>query len=233
MRRRRYIRHASLGLILLLAVYWALAYLLVPLSWEFVNRNAGFPEGEPRFTQTSDHSPGDPLNVALIGTEAAVKSALIEAGWMPADPLGIKSGFRITADILLERRYDTAPVSNLYLNRRREDFAFERPSGPDPAKRHHVRFWLLEPVPGQTMPIWIGAASFDEGVGLSHETGQVTHHIAPEVDLERDKIRADLTRTNRLAESYLVPGFHTRLSGENGGGDKWVTDGDLWVGVVR
>jgi hypothetical protein len=31
----------------------------------------------------------------------------------------------------------------------------------------------------------------------------------------------------------MVPGFHKQLSGFNGGGDKWVTDGSLWVGVIR
>jgi hypothetical protein len=232
-KRTRYVRHASISLIALLAVYWALAYFLIPLAWKLVNGNSGFPEGEPRFTLTADNRPGDPLNVALVGSETAVKSALGAAGWVAADPLGIESGLKIVTDILLERRYITAPVSALFLNRRREDLAFEQAVGADPAKRHHVRFWLLDPGPGQAVPIWIGAASFDTGVGLSHETGQITHHIASDVDRERDKLRADLMQTRRLAEEYMVPGFHKQLSGFNGGGDKWVTDGSLWVGVIR
>ena len=33
-----------------------------------------------------------------------------------------------------------------------------------------------------------GGATFDERVGLSHTTGQITHHIAPDVDTERDHL---------------------------------------------
>ena len=38
----------------------------------------------------------------------------------------------------------------------------------------------------------MGAATFDRGVGLSRYTRQVTHHIAPDVDAERDTLLADL-----------------------------------------
>ena len=42
-----------------------------------------------------------------------------------------------------------------------------------------------------------------------------------------------LAQTNGLAETYKVPGFHIQLEGKNGGGDRWFTDGALWVGVIR
>jgi len=35
-----------------------------------------------------------------------------------------------------------------------------------------------------------------------------------------------------LSEHYAVDGFHTELEGRNGGGDKWVTDGKLFVGLI-
>jgi hypothetical protein len=35
-------------------------------------------------------------------------------------------------------------------------------------------------------PIWVGSAVFDERVGLSRTTGQITHVTAPDVDAERD-----------------------------------------------
>ena len=34
--------------------------------------------------------------------------------------------------------------------------------------------------------------TFDRRVGLSHDTGQVTHHIAPDIDAERDGLMRDL-----------------------------------------
>jgi hypothetical protein len=30
----------------------------------------------------------------------------------------------------------------------------------------------------------------------------------------------------------VVDGFHSQLSGKNGGGDPWRTDGALWVGII-
>lgn len=192
-----------------------------------------FSDDLPRLTETGDHHAGDPLNVALIGTEAAVKSAMEAAGWFAADPLGFRSDLEIAADIILERAYVSAPVSRLFLFGRSEDLAFEKPAGPDPDQRHHVRLWLLPPHPERPSPVYIGAAAFDRGIGLSHATGQLTHHIAPDIDQERDTLKADLTQAEDLEDSYIVPGFHDVRSGRNGGGDPWSTDGDLWVGVLR
>lgn len=216
------------------AVYTVLAYAIVPMVWILFSEPVVYFSGTlPRLTETRDHHAGDPLNVALIGDEAGLKSAMVAAGWFPADPLGFRSDLDIAADIVLERAYVTAPVSRLFLFGRSEDLAFEKPAGPDPGQRHHVRLWLLEPHEERETPLYIGATSFDRGIGLSHETGQLTHHIAPDVDHERDKLKADLMKANQLKDDYLVSGFHEVRSGRNGGGDPWSTDGDLWVGVLR
>ena len=75
--------------------------------------------------------------------------------------------------------------------------------------------------------------TFDERVGLSHTTGEVTHHIGPDVDAERDLIARDLQNVSRVQQAYDVPGFHKVLSGRNGGGDEWRTDGNLTVVVLK
>ena len=96
-----------------------------------------------------------------------------------------------------------------------------------------MRFWKTEKLNDDGRPIWIGAASYDEKVGLSHTTGQITHHIASDVDKERDHLFLDLEHTGMLSEHYAVDGFHTEREGRNGGGDKWHTDGALFVGVIK
>jgi hypothetical protein len=35
-----------------------------------------------------------------------------------------------------------------------------------------------------------------------------------------------------LSDEYIVQHFHKTLEGKNGGGDRWHTDGDLYVGVL-
>ena len=80
--------------------------------------------------------------------------------------------------------------------------------------------------------MWFGAATFDERVGLSHTTGEVTHHIGPDVDAERDRIITELRKAGQVAEVYWVDHFHRELRGRNGGGDAWRTDGRLGVAVL-
>jgi hypothetical protein len=80
--------------------------------------------------------------------------------------------------------------------------------------------------------VWVGSATYDERVGLSHTTGEVTHHIDGDVDSERDRLFQDLQQTGDLAETYNVDGFHKVREGRNGGGDAWRTDGKLRVGVI-
>jgi hypothetical protein len=155
------------------------------------------------------------------------------AKWDAAAALGLRSDLKIAADTVLSRSDDEAPVSNLYLFGRKEDLAFEQPVGDSPRKRNHVRFWRTPQANSDGRPIWIGSATYDERVGLSHTTGQITHRIAPDVDAERDHLFADLKQTGELSEVYDVDHFHTVLEGRNGGGDVWRTDGRLMVGVIK
>lgn len=210
----------------------AASYLLIPLAWEYYAVLHPSFDDNPRVTETGDKHPGDPLNVALIGTEDQVKQIMKDAKWYPAASLGIESDLRIGADTILDRPDKEAPVSNLYLFGRKEDLAFEQPDGDSPRHRHHVRFWKTEMLTEDHRPKWIGAAVYDEKVGLSRTTGQITHVTAPDVDAERDYLFKCLSATKELAERYEVNDYHEKRSGSNGGGDLWETDGKLYVGVI-
>jgi len=215
-----------------LLLWAAVAYLVMPDAWKwYVGRHPSL-EDIPDITHTASGIPGDPLNAGLIGTETEVKKILLAAQWYPADPLTLRSCLEIAEATVLKRTYDDAPVSNLFLFGRKEDLAFEQPVGDNPRKRHHVRFWRTEKTDPDGRPLWIGSATYDERVGLSRTTGQVTHHIAADVDAERDHLFDCLKETKDLAEVYAVDDFHMTRQGRNGGGDPWHTDGRLLVGVV-
>jgi hypothetical protein len=210
-----------------------LAYVLVPAIWKRYESRHPALDDIPRTTRTRSDIPGDPLNVALIGTDEEIIRIMLAAKWRPADPLTLRSCLGIAGATVLRRSYDDAPVSNLYLWGRQQDLAFEQPAGNDPRKRHHVRFWRSEKVDRQGRPLWAGAATFDERVGFSHTTGQITHHIAADIDAERDRLIHDLECTKNLAEVFVLEGFHNILEGRNGGGDLWRTGGNLTVGYLR
>ncbi len=204
--------------------------MIVPRLWKHHEEHgADFRDG-PRVTHTADGIPGDPLNIALVGTEEEVIRAMIAAGWDPADALTFRSSVRIVVDTVLRKPDDAAPVSNLYLFGRKEDLAFEKPVGGSPKERHHVRFWRMNKT-YDDRPAWIGSAAYDIGVELSRTTGQVTHHISPNVDAERDLLVADLSKAVPTQVKWL-DGFHKELQGRNGGGDPWRTDGRLAIVIL-
>jgi len=219
-------------LLLLLALWAGAAYLLIPSLAGRYFRGHQTATTDPTITRTADDHPGDPLNIALVGTESEVVHAMTAAGWFPADPITFDTSMRIAIDSVVRRPDDQAPVSSLFLYGRKQDLAFEEPVGDSPRQRHHVRFWKSPTLSGGR-PLWMGSATFDERVGLSHATGQVTHHIGPDVDAERDRIVAELEKAGWSQGVEWTNGFQPVLEGRNGGNDRWVTDGRLATVALR
>lgn len=217
---------------ILLALYLLFAYVLMPGFWRgFVHRHPAIRD-LPGITHTKTGIPGDPINVALIGTQHEVMQIMVAAKWYPADPLTMRSCLEIAGATVLKRPYETAPVSNLFLWGRKQDLAFEQPVGNNPRRRHHVRFWRSEKTDADGRPFWAGAAIYDERVEISRTTGQVTHRTDGDIDKERDYLFNDIERTGKLSQTSVVGAFHKVLTGRNGGGDRWHTDGKLFVGRI-
>jgi hypothetical protein len=211
--------------------YVVLAYRVLPAMWRHYEHHHQL-EGAPKTTTTVDGVPGDPLNVGLAGSEAELVHGMLHGGWHPADPITLRTSLRIAESVVLHRDYETAPVSNLYLFGRRQDLAFERLVDRSPSRRHHVRFWKAPELARDQQPFWIGAATFDQSVGISHLTGQITHHIGPDVDADRDALIDGLRRGGKLVEVYQVTGVGATVWGRNGGGDWYYTDGEVTIGVL-
>ena len=225
--------HARLERVLLtlLAVllgYVSLAYIVLPTFWRHYEHQRPLATLS-MVTRTAQGIPGDPINVGLIGDTKEVLCAMNFAGWFPADPVTFRSSIEIAGSVLLDRAYPYAPVSNLFYLGRREDLAFEKPSGKSPDRRHHVRFWKVLDRGQENRPVWLGAVTFDRGVGVSHFTGAITHHIDADIDAERDKLATDLENAGMVTAKYQVTGVGPTLTGRNGGGDLYYTDGEVWI----
>lgn len=216
----------------LIALWAAGAYLVAPSLWRHYERQHKL-AGQAMVTTTAQGAPGDPINVGIEGDEADLGCAMRAAGWRVADPVRLGTSVDIVASVLARRAYPTAPVSPLYYQGRSQDLAYEKAAARSPSRRHHVRFWRVLAAGDDGLPMWLGAATFDRGVGFSHRTGQITHHIAADVDDERDGLAGDLARAGRVAETYLVSGVDPTLTGRNGGGDRYYTDGEIMVSRLR
>ncbi|HEX3442726.1 MAG TPA: LssY C-terminal domain-containing protein [Pseudolabrys sp.] len=221
-------RAAIVAVLVVLCCYGVLAYLLLPFAWTHYEHQKGL-AGFPMVTRTSQGIPGDPINVGLVGSKADVLCAMHAAGWYPADPITLRSSLEIVGSVVLDRPYRDAPVSSLFYDGQREALAFEKPDGRSADRRQHVRFWKVLEQGEEGRPVWLGAATFDRRVGFSRYTGQVTHHIAPDIDAERDALSHDLKAAKVVAAIYEVTGVGPTLLGRNGEGDPYYTDGEVEI----
>jgi hypothetical protein len=211
--------------VIILVLWFALAYGGLPRLWSH-HEHKLIGRRDQIVSYTAQDIPADPINLRVIADEGTLACALRRAGWTHADNVSLRSGIKIVASVIFDRPYPDAPVSNLYVRDAVQDLAFEKADGRSADRRHHVRLWRIGSAD------WLGAATFDRGVGLSLFTLQVTHHIGPNVDSERDTVGHILQaiggRASGSEPSRLSPGQWHR----NGGGDKYRSDGLIKVYVL-
>jgi len=203
--RRRWL----LALAAIAIAYLMLAYIVLPALWTHHEHEPGLAT-LPMVTRTSTGIPGDALNVGLVGSKEDVVRAIHAAGWFPADPITLRTSIEIVGSVVLDRPYHDAP-------------------GRSADKRHHVRLWQVLEKGTDGRPVWLGSVTFDRGVGLSHDTGQVTHHIAPDIDAERDLLMRDLREAGMVQTFFQISGTGPTLLGRNGESDPYYTDGEIDV----
>ncbi|WP_427129181.1 LssY C-terminal domain-containing protein [Pseudarthrobacter sp. S9] len=219
-----------------LFIFWALlAYLVLPRLHRILTR-VYVPDYFIGRARTSDGLLGDPVNVALLGSEPQVHGVMRAGDWTLADDVTLASSRRIVSSTLLRRSYLEAPVSPLFLFGRQQDFAYQQEVDGAPGKRHHVRFWRCPPgwlLPGGLASEWLAAGTYDRSVGLSLFTLQITHKIDEHTDAERDHIVGSITRADPAVGLRVIRDFSTGYHTRNGGGDSIITDGDLPVVDLR
>lgn len=201
----------------------------------------------PSFTITADGLPGDPVNVALIGTLQQLRDAFATVGWSEADRLGLASSSRMIRAFAFKSPYPTAPFSTLYLFGRGQDIGFQRAIDNSPRKRHHVRFWGLsqmraqqswgtaafwlntERPPDDESVLWIGAGTRDTGLSLTRLSFQITHATESDTNLERDYIIGEL-RKSRFIGAERVYQAGEKLLAEHV--NHYLTDGEIILAVL-
>ena len=209
-------------IVVLPALWFALAYGGLPRLWSHHEHKLMAARSQI-VAYTAQDIPGDPVNLRLHGSAAAIKCAFAHAGWPAAEPVSARTGFKIVASVLLDRPYPDAPISPLYVADEPQDLAFEHAAGKSADKRHHVRFWQVAPND------WLGAATYDRGVGLNLFTLQVTHHIGRDVDRDRDLVAALVIASGGKPEGTMASGVARDTLHRNGGGDRYRTDGQIRI----
>jgi hypothetical protein len=196
------------------------------------HRELADPPALPKFLPRSENRTGtvlgDPFNVLLLGSEAAIDSAFRSVGWIQAQKRTVSTVTKEITAAIASRPAMNAPVSTQYFEGRPQDLAYELP-GPNVRIRHHIRIWLLDTL----AQVWVGAANKDVGVIFKPWEPQATHKIEPHIDHERDRVVHDLEASGcaDLLDYMTLPGAITE--GRNVSGQKIFTDGRTAVVHVR
>lgn len=224
----------------LVVIWLAIAYYALPRIHRVLSR-IYLPNYFIGRARTTDGLLADPVNLSLRGTRKNLVDAMHRAGWHEADPITLRNSLNIVTSTLRRRSYENAPVSDLFVFGKRHDIAFQKEVDGNPAKRHHVRFWPVEKetyLPGGYDVDWVAAATYDDAVGFSLFTLQITHSIDGDVDAERDFLVSTIKKAHRAKKIERIEYFFPRYSTRNGGGHKYFTDGsmvivDLKKGLLR
>ena len=240
----KFVDHRVPTILALSITYGIAAYIILPravrMGLKILRR-----KHVPRFTVTGDGLPGDPVNLALVGTFDQLRAAFGAAGWVEADALDFTSSWRMAQAFVLNEPYPTAPFSSLYLFGRKQDIGFQKAIGESPRKRHHVRFWAQDVARAQKnantlefwfntdrpddaeVALWVGAGTRDTGFSLTWLTFQLTHATDADANSERDFIINELSNCSAIRHATLFkPG--DRLGRVN----HYVTDGEIAVAEI-
>lgn len=174
-------------------------------------------------------NPLEPVNIIVVAKdEAQLNAAMKAAGWTEAEQPTFANLFRAAWAVMTNVLDEDAPVTPYFWQAQPNDTAFQRPT-PEKTlrKRHHVRFWQSRYVTADGLRLFVGAASYDDGMDW-----QLLHHIDPNIDAERDQIVSDLTAAGVVSNTRLMQLSKARL-GNSVAGDPWFTDGKSAVLTLR
>ena len=197
----------------------AMTQLDVPLETAFAAGHL------PTRSESILGQPQEPVSIVVLAeSEAAFVEAFGKSGWRLADWPGVNTLSRAALAVWFNKEYDTAPVTPAFWNGRPNDLGFQIGTAEDSLRiRHHARFWRTGFRTQDGLLIFVGTASFDQGLKWG-----LTHHIDPNIDAEREFLATGL-RDMGLIRSEKRIQLVAPILGQNLTGDPFFTDGKAIV----
>jgi hypothetical protein len=190
-------------------------------------------ESIPRRITDLNHSPGDMVNILIVGTEDEMVKAFTTAAWVKVDKSvesTVLSGLMATFD---KKDYLTMPMSTLYLFDRPQDYGFAH---AEPVRvimsRNHLRVWK-SPHQVNGRQLWCVAATHDIGFERDQRNNGVTHKIDPAIDGEREFVNQTLSGTGLVAARGHVVPAHPLTTAKTATGGEFHSDGRILVLVLK
>jgi hypothetical protein len=183
----------------------------------------------PRRVSDQNHSPGDMVNILLIGSEDEVVKVFSTAGWVKVDKSVGNTVEEGLMDTFEKKDYLTMPMSTLYLFDRPQDYGFAH---AEPVKvfmsRNHLRVWKSTYVV-KGRPLWCIAATHDIGFERDQRNNGVTHKIDPAIDGEREYVNQTLSSTGLVVARGHVTPANALTTAKTATGGEFHSDGRILV----
>jgi len=218
----------SIGLYIIFALHYSIPLLVQSqaMSTTTVNNTTDiFKTDQMKYTETLLGNKQEPLSFIIIAkNDQNLIDFFDNAGWTLADDVNILSTYKIAKTALFKESYPQAPMTPDFWNSEVHNFGFEKETAADNVRtRHHARFWKTNYITEIGENIYVGTASFDNGIKWG-----VTHKINPDIDTEREFLFKDLQETGKISKVEKMQ-FVDPVLGSNFSGDLFFTDGELYL----
>lgn len=179
-----------------------------------------------KHTQRIIGGQGEPLSFIITApNDQSFIDTFKKAKWHLADKVGFFSTLKTAKAVLLNQNYQHAPMTPCFWNNKVNNFNFEKSTELNTTRqRHHCRFWTVPITTSHNKKIYVGIASFDIGLkwlGL-------IHRIESKIDKERETLFSDLRHVMPKMEFKKIK-FVGQTTGRNNFGDKFTTDGKVYI----
>lgn len=187
-----------------------------------------FKTNDMKYTETLLGNKQAPISFIIIAkSDQEIIDLFKKAKWQLADRINILSTYKMSKAVLFKESYSQAPITPDFWNSEVNSFGFQKETAENSlTKRHHVRFWKTAYTTDNGKNIYVGTASFDNGIKWGITV--VTHKIDPDIDTEREFLFKDLKSTNMISKIQKEQFVNRRL-GRNFNGDLFFTDGQAYI----
>jgi len=187
----------------------------------------------PRRISDQNHSPGDMVNILIVGTEDEMVTAFTTAQWVKVDKTVESTVLMGLLNTFEKKDYLTMPMSTLYLFDRPQDYGFAHGEAVRVMmSRNHLRVWK-SPHQVNGRPLWCVAATHDIGFERDQRNNGVTHKIDPAIDGEREYVNQTLSGTGLVAARGHVIPADPLTTAKTATGGEFHSDGRILVLVLK
>jgi hypothetical protein len=156
----------------------------------------------PARTLDKNQRDADLIDIAFVGSRHQLEEAFRVAGWKSSDTVSRRTVLREFRAYLSQTADSTAPMSPQSLAGRPPDLTLEK-TFDSYQKRDHVRIWHVGQT-GDEVSIWASAAVQEKGATLSLANRGFIHHVAEDLDEERNVVKRDLAAEDCIASVGVI-----------------------------